>query len=178
MFEPENSPPSDLPPDPLVDWVSRKNPEEVLVEDPSLLSSFAHFQGASVKREQQEGWRDFLPVSFRMPELAPQSLKALSMLVGYVAWHQKSILPHLTGVVLENDSGNLVLDRSSLRHLDLFPFGEEKRNPAVCLKFWIAPEPPWDHEHCVDGFFPPMRQGAGLPSVIPSRGTFPIIPAF
>ena len=130
VFEPENSPPSDLPPDPLVDWVSRKNPEEVLVEDPSLLSSFAHFQGASVKREQQEGWRDFLPVSFRMPELAPQSLKALSMLVGYVAWHQKSILPHLTGVVLENDSGNLVLDRSSLRHLDLFPFGEEKKKPG------------------------------------------------
>ena len=130
VFEPENSPATESVPDLLQDWVSRKNPEEVLVEDPSIMFHFEKFQVSAVVPEQSVGWRDFLPVSFRMPDLAPQSLKALAMLVGYVAWHQKSILPHLTGVVLENDSGDLVLDRSTLRHLDLFPSGGEKKKPG------------------------------------------------
>ena len=126
VFEPESSKGADS----LLDWVSRKNPEEVLVDDPSIAFYFEHFHVTSVEAERTEGWRDFLPVSFRMPELAPQGLKALAMLVGYVAWHQKTLLPHLTGVVLENVSGDLVLDRATLRHLDLFPSGEEKKKPG------------------------------------------------
>ena len=126
VFEPENP----EGPDPLLDWVSRKNPEEILVEDPSLASLFEHYHVTPVARERSDGWRDFLPVSFRMPELEARTIRALAMLVGYVAWHQKSLLPHLTGVVLENVAGDLVLDRATLRHLDLFPSGEEKKKPG------------------------------------------------
>lgn len=120
--------------DSLLDWISRKNPEEVLLSDPSLKIHFEHWNVTTVAPEMMAGWKEALPSGFRMPDLSGVSLRSLSILVGFVAWHQKSVLPHLTGVVLEHGADDLVLDRATLRHLDLFPSQEERKKPGSLLE--------------------------------------------
>ncbi|MHB1604827.1 MAG: DNA mismatch repair protein MutS [Leptospirales bacterium] len=118
----------------LLDWLARKNPEEVIIADESLRSDFCEWEPTMFPVEQAEHWKSFLPSGFQFPDLSSPGIRALALLIGSVAWRQKSMLPHLTGAVLEDGQDVLILDRATLRHLDLLPNAEEKRKPGSLLE--------------------------------------------
>lgn len=118
----------------LLDWVARKNPEEIIITDESLRSDLDEWETTFFPFEKVSDWKSFLLPGFHLPALSSAGLQALGLLIGCVAWRQKSMLPHLTGAVLEDGHNVLVLDRATLRHLDLLPNPEEKRKPGSLLE--------------------------------------------
>ncbi len=118
----------------LLDWMARKNPEEIVIADETLRVEFYEWEVTFFPSGNADDWRSFLPSGFQMPALSSAGVQALGLLVGCVAWRQKSMLPHLTGAVLEDGQDILVLDRATLRHLDLLPNREEKRKPGSLLE--------------------------------------------
>ncbi|MHB1285702.1 MAG: DNA mismatch repair protein MutS [Leptospirales bacterium] len=120
--------------DELLDWVARKNPEEIIISEQSLKAELTEWDTTFFSNQHMVDWKTYLPSGFQMPLLSPLGIQALALIIGCVAWRQKAMLPHLTGVVPEAGKDVLILDRATLRHLDLLPNSEEKRKPGSLLE--------------------------------------------
>lgn len=111
----------------ILDWVARKNPEEILIGEESLRPELEEWDATVYSHDNGTDWKEALSPSFLLPPLSEGGEEALGRLIRYVSWHQKSILFHLTGAVVESPNEILVLDRSTLRHVDLLPNPDEKK---------------------------------------------------
>jgi DNA mismatch repair protein MutS len=110
----------------ILDWIARKNPEEILIGSESLRAEIEEWD-ATVYPDDGSDWKSALSPSFLFPVTSAGAEEALGRLIRYVAWHQKSILYHLTGAAVESGKDILVLDRATLRHVDLLPNPDEKK---------------------------------------------------
>ncbi len=132
VFEPENK--GDL--DAILDWMASKSPVEVLIADPDLSSAFSGIdhQRTLPSETPLNELIDVLPRDFEFPLLSPASERALSTLISYVASLKAGIIHHLTGVTVEKTVGTLVIDRASIRHLDLVPDQEDRKKNGSLLE--------------------------------------------
>lgn len=132
VFEPQNK--GDL--DAILDWMASKSPVEILIADSDLsavLSGIEH-QRVLPCETPLNALMDVLPKSFEFPLLSPASERALVTLISYVASLKAGIIHHLTGVTVENTAGTLVIDRASIRHLDLVPDQEDRKKNGSLLE--------------------------------------------
>ena len=132
VFEPENK--GDL--DAILDWMASKSPVEVLIADHDLSSAFSGIdhQRTLPSETPLNELIDVLPRDFEFPLLSPASERALSTLISYVASLKAGIIHHLTGVTVEKTVGTLVIDRASIRHLDLVPDQEDRKKNGSLLE--------------------------------------------
>ena len=132
VFEPQKK--GDL--DAILDWMASKSPVEILIADNELsvaLSGIDH-QRMSPSEIPLTELLDVLPQGFEFPVLSPASERALSTLISYVASLKAGIIHHLTGVTVEKTVGTLVIDRASIRHLDLVPDQEDRKKNGSLLE--------------------------------------------
>jgi len=110
---------SDL--DGLKDWLERKEAKELILEDPELGNFFMGIPSVIFDLPCDEDFSRWLPPSYRIPEMPPVSICALRLLFGFISNYEKSVLGHLRGIDLEGTEPLLLLDRWTIRHLDLLP---------------------------------------------------------
>jgi DNA mismatch repair protein MutS len=132
VFEPQNK--GDI--DAILDWMASKSPVEILIADPelSLLLSGIEHQRILPSEMPLNGLADVLPDAFVFPLLSPASERALVTLIAYVGSLKAGVIHHLTGVTVEKTAGTLVIDRASIRHLDLVPDQEDRKKNGSLLE--------------------------------------------
>ncbi|MCL4486002.1 MAG: DNA mismatch repair protein MutS [Nitrospirae bacterium] len=110
---------SDL--DGLRDWLERKEARELILESEATRVFFPGFPTVIFDQPCDPDFSSWLPSSYRIPDLSEVSCEALRLLFGFLAVHERTVLSHLRGIDLEGGSPTLLLDRWTLRHLDVLP---------------------------------------------------------
>ena len=158
--------------------LARLSPAETLVgEDvvwPNFVTSLPglrkrapwHFDGATAQRELARffGTRD---LSGYGCEAMPIAVAAAGALLGYVEETQKSALPHLTGLAIENANETIALDAATRRNLELdtHPSGNREFTLLGVLDRTVTPMGArllrrWLHRPLRDRDVPKRRQQA------------------
>jgi len=107
--------------DALKDWLERKEAKELILENSELQTAFQTIPCVVFDKPCGDDFSRWLPPSYRVPDMPPVSMEALRLLFGFVSCYEKTVLGHLRGVDLEGSRPSLLLDRWTIRHLDLLP---------------------------------------------------------
>ncbi len=130
------SPPSHEDFDSLRDWLARKEARELILESNTLSERFPGIPSVVYDSPCEADFSPWLPATYRFPDLPEVSDEALRLLFGFLSTHERTVLGHLRGVDLEGDSPTLLLDRWTLRHLDVLPrdgAGLDGKTPATLV---------------------------------------------
>ncbi|MDA8028522.1 MAG: DNA mismatch repair protein MutS [Nitrospiraceae bacterium] len=107
--------------DGLRDWLERKEARELILESESCREQFPGIPSVIFDKPCDSDFSGWLPPAYRVPDIPELSRLALRLLFGFLATHERTVLAHLRGIDLEGGSPTLLLDRWTLRHLDVLP---------------------------------------------------------
>ncbi len=136
VFEPQVT--GDM--DAILDFMASRSPVEILVADRELSGMLSNIDHLVISAEDRplSSWAKVLPEGFAFPDLTPASDRSLSTLIGYISSLQTGVLHHLTGVSVEKTVGTLLIDRASIRHLDLVPDPDDRKKNGSLLEILDA----------------------------------------
>lgn len=110
----------------LKDWMERKEVRELILPEAGLARLFPGIPHVVAEPGSYEPGTRILPAAYALGDLSPLSREAMDLMLGFVASHERSVLHHLRGVDREGDRPALLLDRWTIRHLDILPPAPER----------------------------------------------------